>query len=121
MKPFDLGVLLAVPLVIAIGQILFKIVSVSVPEVRDVSGVLGILVEWRLWLALALYGTAVVVWVIAIRRIPISQAYLFMSLTYIYLPVIAWLTLGESMSLRQLGGVSLILLGLYLLTDAMKL
>ena len=35
MKPFDIVVLVVVPLVIAIGQILFKTVSTSAPEVRS--------------------------------------------------------------------------------------
>jgi undecaprenyl phosphate-alpha-L-ara4N flippase subunit ArnE len=121
MKPFDIVVLIVVPLVIAIGQTLFKTVSTSAPEVRSLSAVLGLFADWRLWLALVLYGLATIAWVVAIRRIPINQAYLFMALTYIYLPLISWLTLGERMSAAQWGGLALILGGLYISTAALKI
>ncbi len=120
MKTFDLVILIVVPLVIAIGQILFKTVSTSAPEVRSLSAVLGLFADWRLWLALVLYGLATIAWVAAIRRIPINQAYLFMALTYVYLPVISWLTLGERMSLVQYAGLALILAGLYVSTAALE-
>ena len=120
MKAFDVAVLVVVPLVIAVGQILFKAVSTSAPEVRDLNAIFGLFADWRLWVALVLYGLATVAWVVAIRRIPINQAYLFMALTYVYLPVIAWLTLGERMSGAQYGGVALIVAGLYVSTAAAK-
>lgn len=120
MKPFDILVLAVVPLVIAIGQILFKTVGTSAPEVRNLAALMGLFVDWRLWLALALYGSATIAWVVAIRRIPITQAYLFMALSFIYLPVISWLTLGERMSILQCGGLVLILVGLWVSTMGMK-
>ena len=113
MKLFEFVVLASVPLVIAVGQILFKLVSVSAPEVNGVQGVVALFYDWRLWLAVALYGGATIAWIPAIRGIPIGQAYLFMALSYVYLPLISSLTLGERLSLRQFGGIGLIIVGLY--------
>jgi hypothetical protein len=53
-KLFELVVLAIVPLVIAVGQLLFKLVSVLAPEVNGMEGVL--FYDFRLWIAIALYG-----------------------------------------------------------------
>jgi undecaprenyl phosphate-alpha-L-ara4N flippase subunit ArnE len=108
-----LVILALVPLVIAVGQILFKLVSSGQAEVRGVSGTLVYLADWRLWLALILYGSATLAWLAAIRKIPINQAYMFMALSYVYLPVISWVILGERYSIAQGAGLGLILAGLY--------
>ncbi len=113
MKPGHLVILALVPLVIAVGQILFKLVSTGQPEVRSVPGALIYFADWRLWLALLLYGAATLAWLAAIRKIPINQAYMFMALSYVYLPVISWATLGERYSFAQGAGLALILVGLY--------
>ncbi|MDP9137893.1 MAG: EamA family transporter [Pseudomonadota bacterium] len=113
MKPAHLIILAVVPLVIAVGQILFKLVSTGQAEVRSVSGSLVYIADWRLWLALILYGSATFAWLAAIRKIPINQAYMFMALSYVYLPVISWAVLGERFSLAQAAGLALILAGLY--------
>lgn len=113
MKPGHLVILALVPLIIAVGQILFKLVSTGQGEVRGVSGALSYFADWRLWLALILYGSATIAWLTAIRKIPINQAYMFMALSYVYLPVISWAVLGERYSLVQAAGLALILTGLY--------
>jgi drug/metabolite transporter (DMT)-like permease len=117
-KLFELVVLASVPLVIAVGQILFKLVSVSAPEINGMEGVLALFYDLRLWIAIALYGGATIAWIPAIRGIPIGQAYLFMALSYVYLPLISWLALGERLSVRQFGGISLIIVGLYVSIDS---
>lgn len=116
MKNLELVLAAIVPLVIAVGQILFKTVSISAPEVRGLPGVVTLFADWRMWIALVLYGLATIAWVVAIRSIPINQAYMFMALTYIYLPIISWVTLDERFTLAQFGGLALILAGLYLST-----
>jgi undecaprenyl phosphate-alpha-L-ara4N flippase subunit ArnE len=116
MSAAHLLVLALVPLVIAVGQVLFKIVSTAPAEVRGISGILVYGLDWRLWLALVLYGAATFAWLTAIRKIPINQAYLFMALSYVYLPMIAWAALGERYSFAQGAGLALILAGLYLST-----
>ena len=118
MKPGHLAILALVPLVIAVGQILFKLVSAGQPEVRGVSGAIIYFADWRLWLALLLYGAATLAWLTAIRKIPINQAYMFMALSYVYLPVISWAVLGERYSFAQGAGLALILTGLYFSTTA---
>ncbi len=100
MKPGHLVILALVPLVIAVGQILFKLVSTGQPEVRGVSGALIYFADWRLWLALLLYGSATLAWLAAIRKIPINQAYMFMALSYVYLPVISWAVARRALQLR---------------------
>ena len=88
MKPAHLIILALVPLVIAVGQILFKLVSTGQGEVRSVSGALWSTSPtggcgWRSCSTVS----ATFAWLAAIRKIPISQAYMFMALSYVYLPV----------------------------------
>jgi undecaprenyl phosphate-alpha-L-ara4N flippase subunit ArnE len=113
MSAVHLVVLALVPLIIAVGQVLFKIVSTGPADGRGMSAMLIYAGDWRLWLALLLYGAATIAWLAAIRRIPINQAYMFMALSYVYLPVIAWAMLGERYSYSQAAGLALILAGLY--------
>jgi undecaprenyl phosphate-alpha-L-ara4N flippase subunit ArnE len=113
MKPAQIIILALVPLIIAVGQVLFKLVSTGQAEVRGVSGVFSYFADWRLWLALFLYGAATLAWLAAIRKISINQAYMFMALSFVYLPVISWAVLGERYSPAQAAGLALILAGLY--------
>ena len=77
--------LIIIPLVVAVGQILFKVTAVS----NAGQGFLGLLGNATFWTAIILYGVATVVWIPMIESVPISRAYLFMALTYVYVPLFA--------------------------------
>jgi multidrug transporter EmrE-like cation transporter len=60
---------------------------------------------------LACYAVSVVVWIVALSRVPVSIAYPMLSLGYVINAFAAWQLLGESMSMQRLAGIALIVAG----------
>jgi drug/metabolite transporter (DMT)-like permease len=107
--------LILIPLAISVGQILFKIASRSASAVDAASLAALALNPWLL-AALVLYGTATIAWLFIIRDVPIGRAYLFMSLTFVAVPLIAYATLDEPVSLRHAVGTAIIVIGILVAT-----
>jgi multidrug transporter EmrE-like cation transporter len=63
---------------------------------------------------LACYAVSVVVWVIALSRVPVSIAYPMLSIGYVVNAVAAWQLLGESLSPMRLGGIGVIIAGVFI-------
>lgn len=63
-----------------------------------------------------IFGLSSVVWLAVLSRVNVSIAYPFASLAYFFVMVMSWFFLGERVTLLQWGGVSLIWLGLFVLT-----
>lgn len=97
--------------VLAFGQILFKEFSLRLGKS---GGFLALGIQDYAIFALAgvLYAASSVIWVIALREIPLSRAYPFMALGYILVPLAALTLYGEQLSLRYFLGVSIIIVGL---------
>jgi undecaprenyl phosphate-alpha-L-ara4N flippase subunit ArnE len=103
--------LLTFPVAIAIGQILFKRAA---REVSAASGIAWLLEVARLptmWVALALYGAATVLWVRILATVPLSRAYPFMALAFILVPAGGYVFFQESITLRYVVGAALIVIG----------
>ncbi len=97
---------------IAIGQLIFKYVSMrlagaQLSEILQHPDALALFA-----LAVALYGISTVLWVIALRDLPLSRAYVFMALGFIIVPLGARLIFGEPLSLNYLMGTLMIAIGI---------
>ncbi len=64
---------------------------------------------------LGCYVFSVVVWILALSRVPVSIAYPMLSIGYVVNALIAALWLGESMSLTRVAGIVIIILGVFLI------
>lgn len=110
MKTSTLAGVIAIPLVISIGQILFKRSS------ETLSGpggpVWGLIGSPHFWVALVMYGLATVAWVYVIRDMPIGRAYMFMALSYLYIPLLSLVFLSESITMTQIAGALIICVGI---------
>ena len=62
---------------------------------------------------LACYVVSVVVWVIALSRVPVSIAYPMLSIGYVVNAVAAYYLLGESVTPMRLAGIGIIILGVF--------
>ena len=100
--------LVAIPFVVASGQILFKMTATS----NAGQGVLGLAGNVTFWIAIVIYGAATVAWIPTIESVPISQAYLFMALTYLYVPLLSAFFLNERIAPQNMLGVGVIILGI---------
>jgi multidrug transporter EmrE-like cation transporter len=63
---------------------------------------------------LACYGVSVVVWIMALSRVPVSVAYPMLSIGYIVNAAAAWMLFGESLTAQKLAGIGFIVVGVWL-------
>jgi len=63
---------------------------------------------------LACYAVSVVVWIIALSRVPVSIAYPMLSIGYVVNAIAAWQLLGESLSPLRIAGIGVIIAGVFM-------
>ena len=63
---------------------------------------------------LGCYVVSVVVWVLALSRVPVSVAYPMLSAGYIVNAFAAWMLFGESLTAQKLIGIGFIVVGVFL-------
>ncbi len=107
--PVAAGLVLT-PLLISAGQILFKLTS-SRAGAADAAGLLKTVRDPYLIAALAIYAIGTVMWIYVLKSVPLTVAYPFMALTFCVVPALAWLFLGETLTLRYALGAGLIIAG----------
>ena len=66
---------------------------------------------------LALYGLAAFLYMVALRRIPVSVAFPSVSLSYAIVAVLGHFLFGEPFGLKQIGGIALIMGGVALINQ----
>lgn len=67
-----------------------------------------------IFLGLSCYVVSVVVWILALSRVPVSIAYPMLSIGYVLAAFIGWQFMGESIGAQKLTGIGFILVGVYL-------
>jgi len=76
------------------------------------------LLDWRTILGLALYGGAAILYIVALRRIPMSVALPFTAVSYVAALLIGHYVFGESITLQHIAAITLICAGVLLLATA---
>lgn len=74
--------------------------------------------EWHIVTALFCYAFSVVVWILALSRVPVSIAFPMLSMAYVVNAVAAYYLLGEPFSATKLIGMGVIILGVIILSRA---
>ena len=97
---------------LAVGQLIFKyvgnrIASLSWSELTAHPDVAAVFAA-----GVALYGVTTIFWVMALRELPLSRAYVFAALAFVLVPVGAWLVFGEKLTANYMIGVALIVTGI---------
>lgn len=119
MTPLTFSLVMAGVLLNAAAQLLLKAGTTRVGEFAfTMDNVVP--VGWRLatspYIAggLACYVVSVVVWILALSRVPVSIAYPMLSVGYIVNALAAWYLFGESLSMQKLVGIAFIVIGVFL-------
>ena len=60
---------------------------------------------------MACYAVSVVVWLVALSRLPVSVAYPLLSIGYVFNALLAYALFGESLTVQKLVGIGFIILG----------
>ena len=97
---------------LAVGQILFKLVSLQIKSLYDLSG--NVRAAALLAGAFALYAASTATWVMVLQKLPLSHAYLFMSFGFFLVPLLSFLILGEPITTRFMIGTATIIVGVIL-------
>jgi drug/metabolite transporter (DMT)-like permease len=105
----------AIQALLAIGQILLKLLAIRMQAagwsvLHDFHSLLGIL---ALTVACgALYACVAALWIYVLQSLPVSRAFLFVSLTFIFVPLFAFQFLGEPITIGTIVGGMLIIFGI---------
>ena len=67
---------------------------------------------------LSCYVISVVVWIMALSRVPVSIAYPMLSIGYVVNALAAWWRFGESPTIMRIAGIGIIIVGVYLVTKS---
>jgi drug/metabolite transporter (DMT)-like permease len=92
---------------LTLGQVLFKLAASR-------GALTEIIASPVLWAALLLYGGVTVIWVLLLREVELSRAYPVIAATYVLIPAVSVLFLGEKLGAYYPYGVVLILAGIVL-------
>jgi multidrug transporter EmrE-like cation transporter len=76
------------------------------------------LMDWRTLLGLALYGGAAVLYIIALRRIPMSRALPCTAISYVAAALIGHYAFAETLGFAHLTAIALICIGVVVLAFA---
>jgi drug/metabolite transporter (DMT)-like permease len=118
-NPLTFSLVMAGVLLNAAAQLLLKAGTTRVGEFAFTLDNVGP-VGWRLatspYIAggVACYVVSLVVWILALSRVPVSIAYPMLSVGYVVNALAAWYLFGESLTAQKLLGIGFIMLGVYL-------
>lgn len=88
------------------------------PEASIIEKLLAFFMQPYVLLGFALYGTGALMWLFALRSLPVSLAYPFVSMAFIMVLLSGVFVLGESLTLPKMLGTGLIIAGLITLGRA---
>jgi drug/metabolite transporter (DMT)-like permease len=97
---------------IAAGQLLFKLSARKVADTEPVSVFIDLACDPWFILAIILYAGATLLWVWILRQVPLTVAYPFFALTFVFVPLLSGIFLGEKVDLTYYAGVGLIIAGI---------
>ena len=64
-----------------------------------------------IWFGLAAYGLGAVLWLVVLSRLDLSFAYPLLALSYILIPLLSYLVLGENVPALRWVGIAVIFMG----------
>ena len=114
---------LTAPVIGTLGQMFLKLGMLQVGSIKrsdfetPVSLMLAVFTNSWILMAIPLYSIGFVIWLVVLSKLDLSYAYGFTAFTYVLIPLMSWLTLGESIpALRWIGiggvCISIIIIGL---------
>ena len=74
---------------------------------------LRLAIEPHILAGLACYVVSVVVWVVALSKVPVSMAYPMLSIGYVVNAIAAYYLLGETVTPMRLAGIGVIIVGVF--------
>ena len=99
-----------------VGQVLLKAGATGLPETGSaLGGLVAQLLRWPTVIGLGFYGGGVLLYVVALRRIPMSVALPCTAISFVAATAAGVLAFGEPVGARHAAGLALICAGVVLL------
>ncbi len=102
------GLALCTVVLICLGQILFKKSALLLGTLKTP---FHLILEPFFLGAIALYGFTTILWIMVLQHLPLGRAYMVMSLSYIFIPLLSFYVFKEPLSIRLVIGAMLIISG----------
>ena len=104
-------------LAISSGQLLFKKVSSLMNESNSLFAfnLIGYFI-----LAITIYGVATLFWIYMLKSIPLSKAYGFMSLSFVFVAIGSFIFYNETINFRYIVGLCSIIAGIFFIARDRK-
>jgi drug/metabolite transporter (DMT)-like permease len=100
------------------GQIIFKISAKSISGLSFAESLPRLLLVPTFYLACILYFMATVLWVWILSRLPLNQAYPFVTLALILVPLMSWYFFAEVPTFPYWVGIGMVVIGLIVIAAA---
>jgi multidrug transporter EmrE-like cation transporter len=111
---FYWGALVAAICSSLVGQVLLKAGADTAGGVSFI----GQMLRWQTMLGLCFYGLGALLYIMALRRIPMSVALPCTAASYVVIAAIGWYFFGEAMGVQKMAAIALISAGVVLLAAA---
>jgi len=114
-----IAIALLVPVIGTLGQMFLKVGMSQIGSIKrsdfdsPISFMLSVFTNPWIIMAIPLYFCGFILWLIVLSKLDLSYAYGFLALTYVLIPLISWLILGESIPAFRwvgIGGVCICVL-----------
>lgn len=99
---------------LGVGQLFFKLAAEDV-KLKLSSSFMGAIFSHWLIIALVIYAFSTILWIWILMQTQLSKAYPFALLGAAFVPILAKIFIGESISSYYIAGILLILIGLYVI------
>lgn len=112
MTPLHLAILVAYSFGLALGQCMFKLAAERARAPEGHTFFAALLTSWHFYASITLYAVLTLLWIWILSRVPLSRAYPFVALAFIFTPVLSSLMFGERIDAWYMVGLAAILGGL---------
>lgn len=107
LTPTTVAMIIGTVLLLGVGQVLFKFAASGL-QFSDVRSYFSL----PLLAALTIYGFATLAWLAVLSRVPLSSAFPFYGLGFIFVPLLSIMFLGEAFRWSTFVGGVIIMLGI---------
>lgn len=115
MTLFQIILTISCVIVISIGQLLFKKVSININQSHSL---FSFEVFGTFSFAIFIYGLATLFWIYILKTIPLNQAYSFMALSFVFVSIGSYWFFNEKISLNLIIGLMLLIIGLLFISNS---
>lgn len=116
MSSVNVALLLLYAVGMSAGQMLFKMSADAAKRGGEGRFLAALLGTWQFYAAIVVYGGLALAWIWILTRVPLSRAYPFVVLAFVLTPILAVVFFGETVGARYVFALTLILVGLGVLT-----